>query len=73
MDRICRHYGVAGSFFVLSNGIFTTGDMGRDPDFARVKHIPVHGAKLSHVVAVNQLSRDVEHENLSIEDSACFL
>ena len=26
MDRICKHYGVVtGDFFVLSNGIFTTG------------------------------------------------
>ena len=29
MERICRHYGVeSGEFFVLSNGIFTTGGHG---------------------------------------------
>ena len=64
MERICRHYHVEDpSFFVLSNGIFMTSGAhsaqsgGR---FAHVEHIPVKGAQLDRVVAVNQLSREIE-------------
>ena len=60
MDRICRHYGVdTGNFFVLSNGIFTTGGKARGGSYARVRHIPVTGARLDKVVEVNQLSREI--------------
>ena len=60
MERICRHYGVdSGEFFVLSNGIFTTGGHGSDHSYARVQHITVRGAQLDKVVAVNQLSREI--------------
>lgn len=60
MERICRHYGVeSGHFFVLSNGIFTTGGKAREGSYAHVRHIPVTGARLDKVVAVNQLSREI--------------
>ena len=60
MEKICAHYGVeTGEFFVLSNGIFTTAGYTADQTYARVKHIPVRGARLDKVVAVNQLSRDI--------------
>ncbi len=60
MDRICRHYGVeSGDFFVLSNGIFTTGGRQKEGSYAHVRHIPVTGARLDKVVAVNQLSREI--------------
>ena len=68
MERITHHFGVdSGSFFVLSNGIFTTGGSitGR---FARVEHIPVHGAQMDRVVAVNQLSRETEEGRLTLEE-----
>ena len=61
MERIAAHYGVERKdFFVLSNGIFTTGDCEpgqRGGQYARVQHIPVKSAQLDRVVAVNQLSR----------------
>lgn len=61
MERICRYYGAETmDFFVLSNGIFTTGGYGTKQTYARVRHIPVSGARLDKVVAVNQLSREVE-------------
>lgn len=61
MERICRYYGAQNvDFFVLSNGIFTTGGYGKKHTYARVRHIPVSGARLDKVVAVNQLSREVE-------------
>ncbi len=72
MERICRHFRVeCENFFVLSNGIFTTGR----PDFsspggqyAKVQHIPVKGTQLDKVVAVNQLSREVVEGRYSIEE-----
>ena len=55
MQRIASHYGVEDeSFFILSNGIMATGK-----DYARSKFIPIKGASLDRVVAVNQLSREV--------------
>ena len=50
MERIASHYGVdSGHFFVLSNGIFTTGSLGK---YANVEFIPIRGIQLSKVVAV---------------------
>lgn len=61
MERICRYYGEDNAdFFVLSNGIFTTGGYGTKESYAKVSHIPVNGARLDKVVAVNQLSREIE-------------
>ena len=61
MERICRYYGVStGEFFVLSNGIFTTAGQISDKTYARVQHIPVEGARMDKIVAVNQLSREIE-------------
>ena len=55
MRRIAGHYGVEDeSFFVLSNGIMASAK-----GFARTKFIPIKGASLDKVVAVNQLSREV--------------
>ena len=57
MERISSHYGVdSGHFFVLSNGIFTTGSLGR---YANVEFIPIRGIQLSKVVEVNSLSYDI--------------
>lgn len=61
MERICKHYGAKSmDSFVLSNGIFITGGYGTQNAYARVGHIPVSGVSLDKVVAVNQLSREVE-------------
>lgn len=74
MERICRHFGVESeSFFVLSNGIFTTGSRnpgGPEGQFAKVLHIPVKGARFDRVVAVNQLSREVEEGLYTIEQTS---
>lgn len=71
MERICRHYGVdSGAFFVLSNGIFTTGGHGAERTYACVRHIPVKGARLDKVVAVNQLSREISQGMYDIDTVA---
>ena len=72
MERICRYYHVENpSFFVLSNGIFMTGG-GSAPGgrhFAHVEHIPVKGAQLDRVVAVNQLSREIEGGRYTLSEA----
>ena len=67
MSRIASHYGVdSGNFFVLSNGIFTTGHAnkvsksgGQASTYANVEFIPIKGIQLSKVVAVNRLSYEI--------------
>lgn len=55
MTRIASAYGIEDeSFFVLSNGIISTGQ-----HYARAEFIPIKGTQLAKVVEVNQLSRDV--------------
>ena len=52
MKRIADHYGEEKEhFFVLSNGIFTTGR-----SYANVDFIPIKGARLDKVVEVNRTS-----------------
>ena len=66
MERIASHYGVdSENFFVLSNGIFTTGRAG----YAKVEFIPFKGAQLQRVAEVNQLSRDISSDKISLDDA----
>lgn len=59
--RIAEAYGVeSAEAFVLSSGIFLTSEGNGKKTFARVKHIPLSGARLDRVSAVNQLSREIE-------------
>lgn len=61
MQRICQAYGVySEENFVLSNGIFLTGGGVGKGYFAKVRHIPVSGTCLERVIEVNQLSREIE-------------
>ena len=65
MERIAGHYGEKGEkFFVLSNGIFTTGK-----SYANAEFIPIKGSRLDKVVEVNQLSRDIASDNLSLSQA----
>lgn len=69
IDRICHHYGIeSANAFVLSNGIFTTMGSTREEFFAKVQHIPVSGAHLNKVAAVNQLSREIEEGKHSMDE-----
>lgn len=63
MEYITMYFGVEDSgIFVLSNGLFTTGT-----GYARTSFIPIKGANLEKVVAVNQLSHDLYAKGLSVE------
>lgn len=67
--RMCSHYGVESEkAFVLSNGIFLTAGNGNEPFYAKVQHIPVSGARLDRVAAVNQLSREIEEGRYSPQE-----
>ncbi len=64
MQRIAGHYGVDDAgFFMLSNGIICSGNHNR---YAQTQYIPIHGACLDKVDAVNQVSRDVTAGKLSL-------
>lgn len=69
MLRISNYYGVdSKEFFVLSNGIFVTGGK-LSKEYAKVRHVPVKGAQLDKVAAINQLSREIESGVYRIEEA----
>ena len=78
MARISTYYGVdKGNFFVLSNGIFTTGSSGGKVEkaggqastYANVEFIPIRPIQLQKVVQVNQLSYDISAGKCSLEEA----
>ena len=77
MARISTYFGVdKGSFFVLSNGIFTTGNAGKvkkaggqASTYANVEFIPIRPIQLQKVVEVNQLSYDISAGKCSLEEA----
>ena len=77
MSRIASHFGVdSGNFFVLSNGIFTTGRAnkvtksgGQASTYANVEFIPLRGIQLSKVVAVNRLSYDISNGRTDLAEA----
>lgn len=77
MSRISSHYGIdSGNFFVLSNGIFTTGHTnkvskagGQASTYANVEFIPIRGIELSKVVAVNRLSYEIATDKTSLPEA----
>ena len=78
MTRISTYFGVdKGNFFVLSNGIFTTGSNGGKVEkaggqastYANVEFIPIRPIQLQKVVEVNQLSYDISAGKCSLEEA----
>lgn len=73
MIRLAKAYDVEDcNYFVLSNGIFTTGTREKNDDwktFAKVEHIPVMSPRLDKVDALNQLSRDVVNHRYTLEET----
>ena len=59
MRRVCRYFRVEDChFFVMSNGIMSSSG-GKQRSYAKVRYLPVKGARLDRVVAINQLSREI--------------
>lgn len=77
MGRIATYFGVDSShFFVLSNGIFTTGQASKvskagaqTATYANVEFIPIRSIQLSKVVAVNRLSYDIANGKVSLDQA----
>lgn len=80
MERISKYYGVSSrNFFVLSNGIFTTGhdngngvqNSGRQ--YANVEFIPIKGTQLDKIAEINKLSREIEAGKYTIAQAKARL
>ena len=77
MNRISTHFGVSsGHFFVLSNGVFTSGRAekvskagGQASTYANVAFIPIRGTQFSRVTAVNRLSYDISAGRCNLEEA----
>lgn len=66
--HICRAYGLHSvNIFVLSNGIFLSCGDEEEPQFAKVRQVPVNNTNLRRVAEVNQLSRRIEEEGLPLQ------
>lgn len=57
------------ALFVMSTGIFLTAENEEGEMYASVKHIPIQGAKLHRIAAVNQLSREIVEGKYTIEEA----
>lgn len=65
MERIANHYHSGKEhFFVLSNGIFITGER-----YSNVEFIPLKGARMDIIVLVNQLSRQIAQGRWTLEQA----
>ncbi|MGM9739036.1 MAG: threonine/serine exporter ThrE family protein [Candidatus Cryptobacteroides sp.] len=65
MERIASRYGITGeNFFVLSNGIFTTGH-----SYANAEFIPIKGSRLDIVAKLNQFSRDIVEKEIPLPEA----
>lgn len=71
MNHICHAFGVnTASNFVLSNGIILTGSLtGSEASYAKVRHIPVGGICMEKIVAVNELSREIEQGQRTLAEA----
>ena len=74
MRRIASAYGVSGEqIYTMTNGIIGSHKTGDGENFAKVLFVPVHGASLDKMVAVNALSREIYSEGMDIEEAAARL
>ncbi len=81
MNRIATHFGVSsGNFFILSNGIFTSGKAeriskagGQASTYANIAFIPLRSTQLSRVTAVNRLSYDIAQGRCDLEQARARL
>ncbi len=74
IELICKHYDIEDlNTFVLSNGIFVTAKKEREDMYAKVTHVPLRGAHLGRVDAINNLSRQICSGNISLENAAIRL
>ena len=69
IQRISRCFGIhTVNTFVLANGIFVSLGDEREAVYTKVDYIPVKGAHLDRIAAVNQLSREIEEGRYTLEE-----
>ena len=69
IERICIYFGINSVHtFVLTNGIFISMGDEEDPVCMKVEHIPLRGTRLDKIVAVNQLSREIEEDCYTLSE-----
>lgn len=70
MIKIAMAFGIKiCSPFVLSTGILLTAENENGEIYASVKHIPIQGARLHRIAAVNQLSREIVEGKYTLEEA----
>lgn len=70
IQRIAMAFGIEKcNSFVMSTGIFLTAENEHGEMYASVKHIPIQGAKLHRIAAVNQLSREIVEGKYTLEEA----
>lgn len=70
ITRICQHFGVEHvDIFTLSHGIFVSAENEEGDVYTRVKHIPLSGAHLGIVAEVNELSRQISENKVTISEA----
>ena len=75
MVRMAKAFGVdSARFAVMGKAIFVTGegDDGRE-QYAKIEHIPVSSVNFEKIVAVNQLSRDIEQGKYTLDQTEAEL
>ncbi len=71
ITRICNHFGVEHvDIFTVSHGIFVSAENEKGEVYTRVKHIPLSGAHLGIVAEVNELSRQISDDKVTIAEAA---
>ena len=74
IQHICNHYQIKNvNSFVLSNGIFLTGEKEGREVFAKVQYVPLSGTHLGIVDGVNHLSREICAGKVSLEEASIRL
>ncbi len=70
ITRICQNFGVEHvDIFTLSHGIFVSAENEKGDVYTRVKHIPLSGAHLGIVAEVNELSRQIAENKVTIHEA----
>lgn len=70
MIRILTHYGIKDyNVYVISNGIFATVNESGPDRLSAVRHVPLGSVHLGRIDAVNQISREIVSDTVTMEEA----
>ena len=69
MEMVAKAYLADIDVFAISNGIFVTLHQDNTTTSTQVKHVPLSSANLGRVAMINQLSREIVENNLSLDEA----